>query len=102
MDFLWLRNLTVIKRATKIIKNHKNVDVDILWIGFKWSKSFWSFVSWDTTWVFQFESDWMRKYLKDLAPDSFEDLIAMVSLYRPGPLAYIPTYIDVKYKRKRT
>jgi DNA polymerase-3 subunit alpha len=42
----------------------------------------------------------MRKYLKDLAPDSFEDLIAMVSLYRPGPLAYIPTYIDVKYKRK--
>jgi len=39
----------------------------------------------------------MRKYLIDLAPDSFEDLIAMVSLYRPGPLAYIPTYIDVKY-----
>jgi DNA polymerase-3 subunit alpha len=39
----------------------------------------------------------MRKYLKDLGPDNFEDLIAMVSLYRPGPLAYIPTYIDVKY-----
>jgi DNA polymerase-3 subunit alpha len=50
--------------------------------------------------VFQFESDGMRKYLIDLAPDSFEDLIAMVSLYRPGPLAYIPTYIDVKYGRQ--
>jgi DNA polymerase-3 subunit alpha len=42
----------------------------------------------------------MRKYLKDLAPDTFEDLIAMVSLYRPGPIAYIPTFIDVKYGRK--
>jgi DNA polymerase-3 subunit alpha len=42
----------------------------------------------------------MRKYLMDLAPNSFEDLIAMVSLYRPGPLAYIPTYIDVKYGRQ--
>ncbi len=100
MDFLWLRNLTVIKRATKIIKNHKNVDVDILWIDLNDPKVFEVFALWDTTWVFQFESDWMRKYLKDLAPDSFEDLIAMVSLYRPGPLAYIPTYIDVKYKRK--
>jgi DNA polymerase-3 subunit alpha len=42
----------------------------------------------------------MRKYLRDLAPDSFEDLIAMVSLYRPGPLAYIPTYINRKYGRE--
>jgi DNA polymerase-3 subunit alpha len=42
----------------------------------------------------------MRKYLKDLSPDTFEDLIAMVSLYRPGPIAYIPTFIDVKYGRK--
>jgi DNA polymerase-3 subunit alpha len=42
----------------------------------------------------------MRKYLKDLSPDSFEDLIAMVSLYRPGPLAYIPDYIDVKFGRQ--
>jgi DNA polymerase-3 subunit alpha len=50
--------------------------------------------------VFQFESEGMRKYLRDLAPDSFEDLIAMVSLYRPGPLAYIPAYIDRKYGRE--
>ncbi len=100
MDFLWLRNLTVIKRATKIIKANKWVDIDILWIDLNDQKVFDVFAAWDTTWVFQFESDWMRKYLKDLWPDSFEDLIAMVSLYRPGPLAYIPTFIDVKYWRK--
>ena len=100
MDFLWLRNLTIIKRALKIIKQSKNIDIDILKINLSDPKVFSIFAAWDTTWVFQFESDWMRKYLKDLAPDSFEDLIAMVSLYRPGPLAYIPTYIDVKFWRK--
>ena len=100
MDFLWLRNLTVIKRAQNIIENHKGDKVDILWVDLSDQKVFDIFAAWDTTWVFQFESDGMRKYLKDLAPDSFEDLIAMVSLYRPGPLAYIPTYIDVKYGRK--
>ncbi len=100
MDFLWLRNLTVIKRAQGIIKANKTIDVDILDIDLNDPKVFKIFANGDTTWVFQFESDGMRKYLKDLAPDSFEDLIAMVSLYRPGPLAYIPTYIDVKYKRK--
>lgn len=100
MDFLWLRNLTVIKRAQKIIKANKDIDIDILDIDLNDGKVFDVFAAWDTTWVFQFESDWMRKYLKDLAPDTFEDLIAMVSLYRPGPLAYIPTYIDVKYGRK--
>ena len=100
MDFLWLRNLTVIKRAQKIIKANKGDEVDILWVDLNDQKVFDIFAAWDTTWVFQFESDGMRKYLKDLAPDSFEDLIAMVSLYRPWPLAYIPTYIDVKYGRK--
>ncbi|MDD2871632.1 MAG: DNA polymerase III subunit alpha [Candidatus Gracilibacteria bacterium] len=100
MDFLGLRNLTVIKRAQNIIKSSKNINVDILDIDLNDPKVFKIFANGDTTGVFQFESDGMRKYLKDLAPDSFEDLIAMVSLYRPGPLAYIPTYIDVKYKRK--
>lgn len=100
MDFLWLRNLTVIKRAQKIIKNNKWIDVDILKIDLNEKEVLDIFCAWDTTWVFQFESDWMRKYLKDLAPDKFEDLIAMVSLYRPWPLAYIPTYVDVKHWRK--
>ena len=101
MDFLWLRNLTIIKRAQKIIKNNKWFDVDILKIDLNQKEVLDIFCAWDTTWVFQFESDWMRKYLIDLAPDKFEDLIAMVSLYRPGPLAYIPTYVDVKHWRKQ-
>ena len=100
MDFLWLRNLTIIKRAQKIIKNNKWVDIDILKIDLKDQKVFDVFAAGDTTWVFQFESDGMRKYLKDLKPNVFEDLIAMVSLYRPGPLAYIPTFIDRKYGRE--
>lgn len=100
MDFLWLRNLTVIKRAQKIIKAHKWVEVDILWVNTEDPKVFEVFAAGDTTGVFQFESDGMRKYLKDLGPNSFEDLIAMVSLYRPWPLAYIPTYIERKYGRE--
>lgn len=100
MDFLWLRNLTIIKRAGKIIKANKWETFDILKLNMADQKVFKIFSDWDTTWVFQFESDWMRKYLKDLSPDTFEDLIAMVSLYRPGPIAYIPTFIDVKYGRK--
>jgi DNA polymerase-3 subunit alpha len=63
-------------------------------------KVFEVFAAGDTTGVFQFESDGMRKYLRDLKPNVFEDLIAMVSLYRPGPLAYIPTFIDRKYGRE--
>jgi DNA polymerase III subunit alpha len=100
MDFLWLRNLSIIKRALKIIKNNKNVDINILNVPRDDAKVFRVFADWDTTWVFQFESDWMRKYLIDLGPDTFEDLIAMVSLYRPWPLAYIPSYIERKYWRE--
>lgn len=96
MDFLWLRNLTIIKRALQIIKNNKNVDIDMLDIDMEDQLVYKIFSQWDTTWVFQFESDGMRKYLKDLWPNCFEDLIAMVSLYRPWPLQYIPTYIKRK------
>ena len=100
MDFLWLRNLTIIKRAVKIIEANKWDKIDVLNLNMEDQKVFEIFAAWDTTWIFQFESDWMRKYLKDLWPDTFEDLIAMVSLYRPWPIAYIPTFIDVKYGRK--
>lgn len=97
MDFLWLRNLTIIKRTLRIIKNNWGKDIDMLALNMEDQKIFDIFSDGDTTWIFQFESDWMRKYLKDLKPDSFNDLIAMVSLYRPWPIAYIPTYIDRKY-----
>lgn len=100
MDFLGLRNLTIIKRALKIIKNNKWVDVNILTVPRDDPKVFEIFAAGDTTWVFQFESDGMRKYLIDLQPNSFEDLIAMVSLYRPWPLAYIPSYVERKHGRE--
>ena len=100
MDFLGLRNLSIIKRTQKIVKENKWIDVDVLNMDMWDPKVLEVFAAWDTSWVFQFESDWMRKYLKDLKPNSFDDLIAMVSLYRPWPLAYIPTYIDRKYWRE--
>ena len=100
MDFLGLRNLTIIKRAQEVIEFSKDTKVDILDVPMDDPEVYKIFAAADTTGIFQFESDGMRKYLKDLAPDSFEDLIAMVSLYRPGPLAYIPSYIDRKYWRE--
>lgn len=100
MDFLGLRNLTIIKRAQEIIEFSKKKKVDILWVPMDDKDVYNIFAQWDTTGVFQFESDGMRKYLKDLAPDRFEDLIAMVSLYRPGPLAYIPSYVERKHGRE--
>lgn len=100
MDFLWLRNLTIIKRARKIIEISKWDKIDILNINMSDTKALQVFANWDTSWVFQFESDWIRKYLIDLKPNSFNDLIAMVSLYRPWPIAYIPTYIDRKHGRE--
>ena len=100
MDFLWLRNLSIIKRTQKIVEQSKWIKVDVLDLDMWDQKVLQVFADWDTSWVFQFESDWMRKYLRDLKPNSFDDLIAMVSLYRPGPIAYIPTYIDRKYGRE--
>lgn len=100
MDFLWLRNLAILDRAVKIVKDIHGVSVDLLKIDYEDPKVLALFWEWDMTWVFQFESPGMRKYLKSLKPSSFEDLIAMVSLYRPGPLQYIPEFIDRKFWRK--
>jgi DNA-directed DNA polymerase III PolC len=100
MDFLGLRNLAILDRAIKIVEEEHGIRVDLLKIDFEDPKVLALFGEWDMTGVFQFESDGMRRYLKELKPSSFEDLIAMVSLYRPGPLAYIPEFIDRKFGRK--
>lgn len=97
MDFLWLKNLTIIKKTQEIVKESKWKDIDVLDLNMEDQNVFKIFADWNTTWVFQFESDWMRKYLKDLWPNTFEDIIVMVSLYRPWPLQYIPTYINRKH-----
>ncbi|MBC7503865.1 DNA polymerase III subunit alpha [Candidatus Gracilibacteria bacterium] len=100
MDFLGLRNLAILDRAVRIVRDEHGISVDLLKIDFEDPKVLDLFGEGDMTGVFQFESDGMRRYLKELKPSSFEDLIAMVSLYRPGPLAYIPEFIDRKFGRK--
>jgi len=97
MDFLWLKTLTLIKNTIEIIKISKNIDLNILNIDLNDEKTLKLFQEARTFWVFQFESDGMKKYLKDLKANSFEDLIAMVSLYRPGPMAYLSKYISRKH-----
>lgn len=101
MDFLGLRNLSILARALEIVEEIHGTKIDLLKIDYEDRKVLALFGEGDMTGVFQFESSGMRRYLKDLKPSSFEDLIAMVSLYRPGPLAYIPEFIDRKFGRKK-
>ena len=101
MDFLGLRNLSILARALEIVEEVHGKSIDLLKIDYEDPKVLALFGEGDMTGVFQFESSGMRRYLKDLKPSSFEDLIAMVSLYRPGPLAYIPEFIDRKFGRKK-
>jgi DNA polymerase III subunit alpha len=100
MDFLGLRTLTIIKDALKHIKHRYNVEIDIDVIPLDDKKTYELFQRGETNGIFQFESAGMQKYLKDLKPDSFTDLIAMNALYRPGPIAYIPNYINRKHGKE--
>jgi len=100
MDFLGLKTLTIIKDALQLIKENQGVEIDIDNIPFDDEKTFQLYQRGDTIGTFQFESQGMQKYLRDLKPDKFDDLIAMNALYRPGPLAYIPNFIDRKHGRE--
>jgi DNA polymerase-3 subunit alpha len=101
MDFLGLKNLTIIESALKIIKRTRNIEIDIGKIPLGDSLAYKLFQDGETTGVFQFESSGMKRYLKELKPTVFEDIIAMVALYRPGPMEWIPDYIDGKHGRKK-
>jgi DNA polymerase III subunit alpha len=100
MDFLGLKNLAVLSRSVEIVKRIHDKDIDLLAIDYEDPHVLELFGEWDMMGVFQFESPGMRRYLKELKPSSFEDLIAMVSLYRPGPMPFIPDFIDRKHGRK--
>jgi DNA polymerase III subunit alpha len=100
MDFLGLRNLSIIKECLRIIKENRGITFDIDEIPLTDTITFDLFKRGETTAIFQFESDGMKKYLKDLEPDKFEDLIAMNALYRPGPIQYIPEFIERKHGRR--
>jgi DNA polymerase-3 subunit alpha len=97
MDFLGLKTLTIIKDALDIIKQNHGVEIDIDAIPLDDAKTYELYQRGDTIATFQFESPGMQKYLKELKPDQFADLIAMNALYRPGPMAYIPRYVDRKH-----
>ena len=100
MDFLGLKTLTIIKNALELIRQNHGVEIDIDTIPLDDKKTFALYQHADTIGTFQFESPGMQKYLRDLKPDKFDDLIAMNALYRPGPIAYIPNYIDRKHGRE--
>jgi DNA polymerase-3 subunit alpha len=100
MDFLGLRTLTIIKDAVRFIKQNHGVDIDIDAIPLDDKLTYELFQRGETNGVFQYESAGMQKSLKDLKPDSFNDLIAMNALYRPGPIAYIPNYINRKHGKE--
>jgi len=100
MDFLGLKNLTILEVALDIIKKRHDVDIDIDNVDLHDKKTFELFSAGLTTGVFQLESNGMKRYLKDLRPSRLEDIIAMNALYRPGPMDYIPQYIQGKHDPK--
>lgn len=100
MDFLGLSNLTTIKNALRIIKKVHNVEIDITQIPMDDKLTFELLQKGETTGVFQLESAGMRRYLKQLKPTVFEDIIAMVALYRPGPMQWIDDFIARKRGKK--
>jgi DNA polymerase III subunit alpha len=100
MDFLGLTTLTILKTALANIKKRKGIEIDIDKIPLTDVKTFQLYQRGDTTGTFQFESEGMQNYLRQLKPDKFEDLIAMNALYRPGPMEYIPNFIARKHGRE--
>ncbi len=101
MDFLGLKTLSIIKDAIKNVKESKGIDLDFRTIPLDDEKTYELYSRGDTTGLFQFESPGMKKHLRNLKPNRFEDLIAMNALYRPGPMEYIPNFINRKHGREK-
>jgi DNA polymerase III subunit alpha len=101
MDFLGLKNLTIIENALKLIKKIRNEEVDIEKIPEDDKKTFRLLQKAETTSIFQLESQGMKKWLKQLQPSKFDDIVAMLALYRPGPMQFIPEYIGRKKKKRK-
>ena len=100
MDFLGLKTLSIIKEALLNIKKSRGIEIDIDRIPIDDETTYRLYAEGRTIGTFQFESAGMQKYLRELEPSTFEDLIAMNALYRPGPMDYIPDFIDRKHGRK--
>jgi DNA polymerase-3 subunit alpha len=100
MDFLGLKTLSILKTALELIQQNHGVTIDLDEIPLDDEKTFRLYQRGETNGTFQFESVGMQKYLRELKPDQFSDLIAMNALYRPGPIAYIPNFIDRKHGKE--
>ncbi len=100
MDFLGLKTLSIIKETLENIKLSRGIEIDIDQIPMDDEKAYQLFSRGETTAVFQFESPGMKKHLRALQPNRFEDLVAMNALYRPGPMEYIPSFIERKHGRE--
>ena len=100
-DFLGLKTLTVLDRAVKLVRR-RGIDIDLSNLPLDDAKTYEMLARGETVGVFQVESAGMRRALVDMRPDRFEDLIVLVALYRPGPMANIPTYCARKLGHERT
>lgn len=101
MDFLGLKTLSILKDAIENIKKSKGITIDLDKLSLDDRKTYELFSNGETTGVFQFESIGMKRYLRELKPNQFGDLIAMNALYRPGPMDYIPQYIKRKHGKEK-
>ncbi len=101
MDFLGLINLSIIDQCLKLIKQYRDVDVSLEDLPLDDAKAYDLLSTGETTGLFQLEGAGMRRYVKELRPQSVSELAAMVALYRPGPIAHIPRYIAAKHGRQK-
>ena len=101
IDLLGLKTLTIIEETLRLLRELHNKDIDISKLPLDDKKTFELLQTGETTGVFQFESSGMRRYMKDIKPTELEDLTALVSLYRPGPLDLIPSFINRKFGREK-
>ena len=101
MDFLGLSNLTIIKNTLRIIKKVYGETIDLSKIPLDDTPTYELFQRGDTTGVFQLESAGMKRYLRELKPSVFDDIIAMVALYRPGPMQFIDSFIKRKHGEEK-
>lgn len=100
MDFLGLKTLSILKTALQLINQNHGITIDLDALPLDDEETYKLYQRADTNATFQFESGGMQKHLRDLKPDKFDDLIAMNALFRPGPMAYIPDYIERKHGRQ--
>jgi DNA polymerase-3 subunit alpha len=97
LDFLGLANLTLLAKAREIIAENRGITIDLQRIPLDDAVTFQLLTSGETGGIFQLESAGMRRYIKELKPNTFNDIAAMVALYRPGPMEHIPTFIKAKH-----